>query len=72
MLILGTVGALIIGFPGVQTCLVIWMILVGLFLVSRFSKKLYFFTDWSWVQFLITIGGALGIPYVCLLLSPGF
>ena len=49
-----------------------WVILCGLFLISRFSKTVYFFAEWSWVQFLATIGSALGIPYVLLLLSPGF
>ncbi len=71
-LILVTVGALVIGFPGIRTCVVAWIILIGLFLVSRFSKRLYFFTEWSWAQFLITIVGAFGIPYLFLLLSPGF
>jgi hypothetical protein len=71
-LILGTIGALIIGFTGVRICIVTWIILSGLFLVSRFSRRVYFFTEWSWLQFLVTIGSALGIPYMFLLLSPGF
>jgi hypothetical protein len=71
-MILGTIGALWIGYPGVRTCIVAWIILSGLFLISRFSKKVYFFTEWSWLQFVVTIGSALGIPYMFLLLSPGF
>jgi hypothetical protein len=71
-LILGTIGALLVGFPGVMTCIVVWVILSGLFLISRFSKRVYFFAEWSWPRFLLTIGSALGIPYLFLLLSPGF
>jgi len=71
-LILGTIGALVIGFPGVRTCIGAWMILSGIFLISRLSKRVYFFTEWSWLQFLVTIGSALMIPYMFLLLSPGF
>ena len=71
-LILGTIGALVIGFPGIITCIVIWIIISGLFLISRFSKRVNFFAEWSWLQFLVTIGSALGIPYMFLLLSPGF
>jgi len=41
-LILGTMGALLVGFPGVRTCVVTWIILSGLFLISRFSKRVYF------------------------------
>ena len=71
-LILGTMGALVIGFPSVRSCIVSWIVLSGLFLISRFSKRVYFFAEWSWLQFLVTIGSALGIPYMFLLLSPGF
>jgi hypothetical protein len=71
-LVLVTIGALIIGFPGPITCIVVWIVLFGLFLVSRFYKPVYLFTDWSWPQFLVTIAGALGIPYLFLILSAGF
>lgn len=71
-LILGTWVAVIIGFPGIFTCLLIWVVLAGLFLASRFSKQVSFFTEWSWPRFLVTILGALGVPYVYLLLSAGF
>lgn len=71
-LISGTIVALVTGFPGLMFCVVTWIILSGLFLISRFAKSACCFTDWSWFQFLVTIGGALGIPYVALLLSPGF
>lgn len=69
-LILLTMGAWVIA--GVFACIVIWMILAGLFLISRLSKKAKIFAQWSWIHFSLTIGGALGIPYVFLLLSPGF
>ncbi len=71
-LIAGTILALVIGFPGIQVCLLAWVVLSVLFLVSRFSKRARFFTDWSWPLFLVTIGSALGIPYVFLVLSAGF
>ena len=65
-LVLGTIGALVIGL---QICIAMWIILSTLFLISRFSKRVWYFSDWSWVQFLVTIGSALGIPYVVLLLT---
>lgn len=69
-LILGTLGAWVIA--GVFACIVIWMILIGLFSISRFSKRAKVFAEWSWIHFSLTIASALGIPYVFLLLSPGF
>ena len=69
-LILGTLGAFV--FTGAIIVVVIWIILFGLFIISRFSKNVIIFTEWSWPRFLITIGCALGIPYIWLLLSAGF
>jgi hypothetical protein len=69
-LILGTMVALLIS--GIFTCILIWIILSGLFLVSRFSTDPGFFTEWTWPHFLVTIVCALGIPFAWLLLSAGF
>ncbi len=69
-LILGTLGTFIIA--GAIICIVIWVSLFGLFVISRFSKRVIIFTEWSWLQFLVTIGSALGIPYIWLLLGTGF
>lgn len=71
-LIFGTQVSLLIGFPGIMPSILMWIILSVLFLISRFSKRIHVFTEWSWLQFLLTIGGALGIPYILLLFSPGF
>lgn len=71
-LVFGTIAALVTGVPGLVPCVVIWIILSGLFVFSRFSKRLGVFGEWSWVEFLLTIGGALGVPYIALLFSPGF
>jgi hypothetical protein len=65
-LILVTVVALVIGL---QICIAMWLILSGLFLVSRFSKRVWFFTEWTWLQFLVTVVIALGVPCLVLLLS---
>ena len=69
-LILGTLGAFVIA--GATICIVIWIAIFALFMISRFSKRVIIFTEWSWPQFLVTIGSALGIPYIWLLLSAGF
>ena len=66
----GTIGAYVVA--GLSAFLLVWTGLLGLFLVSRFSKDFAFFTAWSWPQFLSTIGLAFGLPYIALLLSPGF
>ena len=69
-LILGTLGAFVIA--GATICIVIWVAIFGLFMISRFSKRVIIFSEWSWPQFLVTIGSALGMPYIWLLLSAGF
>lgn len=69
-LILGTMGVWVIA--GVFACIVIWIILTGLFLASRLSKRASVFAELSWTHFSLTIGGALGIIYFVLLLSAGF
>ncbi|MBT8083348.1 MAG: hypothetical protein KJO56_13060 [Gammaproteobacteria bacterium] len=50
----------------------IWIVVIGLFVYSRFSRKSVFFTSWSWPHFLLTVGLGVGIPYALLLLSAGF
>lgn len=69
-LVLGMMGALVIA--GIISCIMIWIILSGLFLISRFSDGVKIFSEWSRLQFLVTIVRALGIPYVWLLHSAGF
>ena len=69
-LILGAMGALVVA--GLLAFYVIWITVTGLFLISRLSEITGFFTEWSWPQFLVTIGFGLGIPYIYLLLSAGF
>jgi hypothetical protein len=69
-LIIGTVGILTVA--SLQVVLAVWVVLCGLFLASRFSNKVVFFIEWSWVEFLATIGGALGVPYLVLLATFNF
>ncbi len=69
-LILGMLGVWVIVGP--MICSMIWTIILGLFLISRFTKRVHVFTEWSWPQFLMTIGFGLGIPYMWMLLSAGF
>jgi hypothetical protein len=66
VLILASIGALTIGL---QMAIAMWIVVFGLFSISRFSKGVWFFTEWSWLQFLLTIVCAVGIPYVALLLT---
>jgi hypothetical protein len=69
-LIVGTVGILTVA--SLQMVLAIWLVLCGLFLASRFSNRVVFFTEWSWGEFLATIGVALGVPYLILLATFSF
>jgi len=69
-LIVGSIAVFVVA--GLTFLLAIWIVLSGLFLASRFSNRVAFFTEWSWFQFLATVGSALGIPYLALLLSAGF
>ena len=69
-LIVGSMAVFLVA--GLTFLLAIWIVLSGLFLTSRFSNRVAFFTEWSWFQFLATVGSALGIPYLALLLSAGF
>ena len=69
-LVLGTLGAYVIAGPFI--CIVIWVTMFGLFMTSRFSQRAIFFSEWSWPQFLVTVGFGLGMPYIWLLLGAGF
>ena len=69
-LIVGTMGVWVVA--GLTYLPVIWIPLSGLFLASRLSNRIVLFAKWSWSQFLATIGSALGIPYLILILSAGF
>lgn len=69
-LIVVTVGLLTVA--SLQLVLVIWTVLCGLFLASRFSKSVMFSTEWSWAAFSATIVFALGIPYLVLLVTFSF
>ena len=61
-LILGTLGAFTVGGPLIG--ILIWIVLSGLFMVSRFSKRVVVFAEWSWLQFVVTMVCALGTFYV--------
>ena len=50
----------------------VWLAVIGLFVISRFSQRLVFFRGWSWPHFLLTIGIGVGVPYALLILSAGF
>ena len=69
-LIFGTYGTLML--IGIIPVIIFWIISSILFIVSRLSNKLQLFSEWSLLQFLLTISAALGIPYLLLLASPGF
>ena len=69
-LIVGAMAILVVA--GLQYFLLTWLVLIGLFLTSRLSKAVVFFTEWSWPQFLATIGCGVGFPYLILLLSVDF
>lgn len=69
-LVLAPMAALIV--LGLHAFLAIWIVVIGLFVFSRLSQEAVLFTEWSWSQFLLTIGLGVGIPYVLLLLTSGF
>ena len=69
-LILGTYATLIL--IGIIPVIIFWIISIILFIVSRLSNKIKLFSEWSLLQFLLTLSVALGIPYLLLLASPGF
>ncbi len=69
-LVLGTLAVFTV--VGTGASILIWLVLSVLFIISRFSKPRTFFVEWSWIQFVVTISAALGIPYVWLILSAGF
>ena len=69
-LIIGTVGVFVVA--GLINFFMIWAALSGLFSISRFSERVSLFAGWSWSQFLATSAASFGIPYLFLLLSPGF
>jgi len=61
---LGTLGAFTIAGP--LFGIVIWIILFSLFIISRFSRGVVIFSKWSWLQFVVTMVGALGTFYIWL------
>lgn len=69
-LILGATAVMVVG--GLFAFFVIWVVVLGLFLYSRLSETAVLFSDWSWLQMLMTIGLGLGVPYVILLATAGF
>lgn len=69
-LIVGTLG--VFAVVGVFAVIQVWVAMFALFVVSRLSKKVIVFAEWSWPRFLVTMGLALGLPYSSLLLSAGF
>lgn len=69
-LILGAIVVFMVA--GIPAFLVVWVVAIGLYLYSRLSAEAAVFADWSWPQFLATIGFGLGIPYAFLLFSAGF
>jgi hypothetical protein len=50
----------------------IWIILFGLFLISRFSKSFKTFQEWTWLQFLVPLILSLAIPFAVMVYGPGF
>lgn len=69
-LIFGTMAVLVIG--GLSAFFVVWAAVLALYFYSRLSERALYFADWSWPQFLVTIGFGLSIPYVLLLFTAGF
>jgi len=69
-LILGTMAVAVI--VGLLAFFVIWAVVLALFFYSRLSERALYFADWSWPQFLVTVGFGLSIPYVLLLFTAGF
>jgi hypothetical protein len=68
-LILGSSAVLLFGVPGPRSFVIAWAILVALFVVSRFTKRLVFFVEWSWPQFLVTFSIAVVLPYLWILFT---
>jgi len=69
-LILGTMAVLVV--VGLPAFFVIWAVVLALYFYSRLSERALYFADWSWPQFLVTVGFGLSIPYVLLLFTAGF
>ena len=69
-LILGAMAVMVVA--GLPAFFVIWAITFALFSYSRLSEKASYFADWSWPQFLVTVGFGLSIPYILLLSTAGF
>ena len=57
---------------GLLMFFVIWAVVIGLYFYSRLSERAVFFANWSWPQFLLTIGFGLSVPYLFLLFTAGF
>ena len=69
-LILGAMAVMVVG--GLLMFFVIWAVVIGLYFYSRLSERAVFFANWSWPQFLLTIGFGLSVPYLFLLFTAGF
>jgi hypothetical protein len=69
-LILGAMAVLVVA--GLSAFVVVWAVVLGLYFYSRLSERAVFYANWSWPQFLVTIGFGLSVPYVILLFAAGF
>ena len=69
-LIFGAMAVMVV--VGLPALFVFWAVVLGLYIHSKQSKSAVLFADWSWFQFLVTIGLGLGMPYVVLLVTAGF
>ena len=69
-LIAGTIAVMMV--IGLSAYVLLWLVLFGLFAYSRLSGGTVVFSDWSWPQFLVTVGFGQGIAYGFLLLTAGF
>lgn len=70
ILILGAFGVLLIA--GLFAFMAVWILAIGLFVLSRFSSQAIAYKSWTWSQFLVTLVIGVGAPYVYLLASAGF
>jgi len=50
----------------------LWLVLLSLFVVSRFDTSFPLFRRWSWLKFLSTMVGARLLPLVVVFFTPGF
>jgi len=45
-------------------CIIIWVPLFSIFILSRFTKKIVFFAEWSWLHFIVTMVCGAGTFYI--------